>query len=366
MTRFGFILHALTVKDAARKYPVARYIPDRVLEWLMGMMPNRFISEITGIESPTGARTEGCFIGCMLTSRQLLEGNQDRATARVIDACKMAADRGAEVVGLGALTAVVGDKGITIAEQVEIGVTTGNSYTVATAVEGLLEGAAVIGHEPAASTVAVLGATGSIGKVCAKLLAPGVARLIVVGRRQDALEQVVDEIRAAGGKLPEIEWSTDISQALAKAPLVLAVTSAIDSVVEPGDLLPGAVICDVARPRDVSVRVAQQRADVLVIEGGVVAVPGDVDFGFDFGFPPKTAYACMAETIVLALEGITGDYSLGGELEIDRVTEIASLARKHGFELAGFRSFEHTVTQETIDRVRKLAGEALQTYPDRD
>lgn len=366
MTRFGFILHAITARDAARKYPVARYIPDRVVEWLMAMMPNRPISEITGIQSPTGARTEGCFIGCMLTSRQLLEGSPERSTAKIVDACKLAADRGAQIVGLGALTAVVGDKGFTIAEKIDIGVTTGNSYTVATAIEGLLKGAEMIGHDAAVSTVAILGATGSIGRVCAKLLAPSVARLIVVGRRPEALEQLVEELRMTGGRTPEVEWTTDIPSALSKAPLVVAVTSALESVVEPHDLLPGAVVCDVARPRDVSVAVAEKRADVLVIEGGAVAVPGEVDFHFDFGFPPRTAYACMAETIVLALEGRTGDYSLGADLDVERVTEIAGLARKHGFGLAGFRSFERAVTQDTIDRVRRLAGEALQTYPDRD
>jgi fatty aldehyde-generating acyl-ACP reductase len=37
---------------------------------------------------------------------------------------------------LGAFTAVVGDAGITIAKNLNIPVTTGNSYTVATAIEG--------------------------------------------------------------------------------------------------------------------------------------------------------------------------------------------------------------------------------------
>ena len=38
-------------------------------------------------------------------------------------------------------------------------------------------------------------------------------------------------------------------------------------------------------------RVAQERDDVLVIEGGMVDVPGPVDFGFDFGFPPGKSYS---------------------------------------------------------------------------
>ena len=105
---------------------------------------------------------------------------------------------------------------------------------------------------------------------------------------------------------------------------------------------------------------------MLVIEGGVVAVPGDVSFNFDFGFPPKMAYACMAETMILALEGRAEDYSLGGDLGIERVREIQKLAQKHGFELAGFRSFERTVEQDTIDRVRELAGEAIEAYQQGD
>src|SRR5207244_11874140 len=65
---------------------------------------------------------------------------------------------------------------------------------------------------------------------------------------------------------------------------------------EPEDLRPGAVVCDVARPRNVSRLVYERRDDVLVIDGGVIEIPGEVDFGFDFGFPPRTTEACVAET----------------------------------------------------------------------
>jgi len=111
-------------------------------------------------------------------------------------------------------------------------------------------------------------------------------------------------------------------------------------------------VCDVARPRDVSWRVAKERDDVLVIEGGVVAVPGDVEFGFDFGFPPKTAYACMSETMILALEGRYESFTLGKDVSVEQVREISALADKHGFKLAGFRSFERAVTEEHIERIR--------------
>ncbi len=62
-------------------------------------------------------------------------------------------------------------------------------------------------------------------------------------------------------------------------------------------------------------------------------VPGEVDFHFNFGLAPGQAYACMAETMVLALEEKYTSYSLGKQMQTERVREIAQLARKHGFRL---------------------------------
>jgi len=56
----------------------------------------------------------------------------------------------------------------------------------------------------------------------------------------------------------------------------------------------------------------------------------------------------------LALEDRCENFSLGKKLQPDKVREIGRLAKKHGFQLAGFRSFEHVVSQEQIQRVRDL------------
>jgi len=80
-----------------------------------------------------------------------------------------------------------------------------------------------------------------------------------------------------------------------------------------------------------------------------------VDFNFDFGFPRGKAYACMAETIALALEGRFEDYTLGKNISRERVDEITQIADKHGFELSGFRSFERPVTPEQIEKIKQNA-----------
>jgi fatty aldehyde-generating acyl-ACP reductase len=255
---------------------------------------------------------------------------------------------------------VVGDAGVTIANALDVPVTTGDSYTVTVAVEAIREAAYVMDIPLSGATAAVVGATGAIGQVCAELLAEDVERLYLIGRRREALEELRDRLKVRARAELIVSTSMDV---LADAQLILTVTSALHEVIRPEHLQPGSVVCDVARPRDVSAMVAAARDDILVIDGGMVDVPGPVNFHFNFGFPPGKAYACMAETIALALEGRFEDYTLGKHLTRERVEEISAIARKHGFHLSGFRSFEREVTQQHIETVRRNAKNArkLQT-----
>jgi len=353
MGEFAFIIHPVSgAKDAARKYPVLQVLPEWVLEWLLKRMRPKPVSDITGVRSKTGAEARGWFVGCPLTPRQFVELPQDFVLRKIIRAAQVAQEVGAKVVGLGAMTAVVGDAGVTVAKNVDIAVTTGNSYTVWTAVEGAKRAAALMGTDLSQAQVAVMGATGSIGQVCVRIMAEEAPAVTLIGRNEPRLAELAASV---DGKA-DIKYTTDPAAGLRDADIVITVTSSVDTVVPGEALKPGAVVCDVARPRDVSKKVAQERPDVLVIEGGAVEVPGDVDFHFNFGFPPKMAYACMAETMILALEERYESYSLGRDLSLDRVREIAALAQKHGFELAGFRSFEKQVTAEYIEGVKRAAG----------
>lgn len=353
MGRFGFVIHPLSTEDVYRKFKFARYLPDFIVETAMRFAPPQYISHITGVRSEYG-EAEGWFVSCPLTPRQMMSLPERVVIKKIVDACRIAERLGAGVVGLGAYTSVVGDAGISVARQLNCAVTTGNSYTVATALEGTRLAAELMGIDIKEATAAVVGATGSIGAVCAEILARDVKKLNLVGRNSSKLEALAERILRRTGLAPSI--TCDVATGLKDAHIVITVTSAVDTVIRPEHLAPGAVVCDVARPRDVAKEVADVRDDVLVIEGGVVEPPGDVNFNFDFGFPPKTAYACMAETMILALEERYENFTLGRDITIEQVEEISRLARKHGFKLAGLRSFERAVPLEKIKEIRARAA----------
>lgn len=352
MEKFAFIIHPIDLGDVERFEKGAKGRPPHLVEKVIEWTPPFVISHIKGIRSTAGPEAEGWFVTCPLTSKQFMKLDVDFVTDKITKAARVAQDKGAKIVGLGAYTSIAGDGGITVAERMEIAVTTGNSYTTFTALQGLERATELMGFSLKEARVAVVGATGSIGRVCAQILAKDVPHLILVARDQAKLEAAAAAIDGNGNL---IETSTDVKASVSRADAILTVTSSLDAVIDPCDIKPGAVVCDVARPRDVSEQVAKVRDDVLVVDGGVVEVPGQVEFGWDFGFPPRYAYACMSETMILALEGRYEDYSLGKELSLERVLEIGRLAEKHGFKLAGLRSFERAISEEQVGRVRQAA-----------
>jgi len=358
---FAFIIHPIDPKrDVSRKFPLlGRVLNERQIDFFSTFFPPVYISEIEGIRSQaTGKEIKGWFIACPYTPKRMLELPERTVYRKIIQTGRLAEKLGAQILGLGAFTSVVGDAGVTIANGLDVPVTTGDSYTVMVAVDAIREAACVMDIPLKTATAAVVGATGAIGQVCAELLADDVERLYLIGRRQEALEELRDRLQVQTRCELIVSTKMDV---LKEAQLILTVTSAIHDVVRPEHLQPGSVVCDVARPRDVSAMVAAVRDDILVIDGGMVDVPGPVDFHFNFGFPDGKAYACMAETIALALEGRFEDYTLGKHLTRARVEEIATIAKKHGFRLSGFRSFEREVTPQQIEAVRRNAKNARLT-----
>jgi predicted amino acid dehydrogenase len=360
---FAFITHPTSIEDVIRYEPGAagkgRAIVEKIVEWL----PAYNAAHVTGIRATGGREIEGWFVMAPLMPEQMLSFERERVYRKILDAVEIGAELGAQIVGLGAFTGVVGDAGVTIAQRSPVPVTTGNSLTIAAGVQSLLRGAREMELDTASATAVVIGATGSIGSACVELLAPHVADIVLVARNRTRLQAFEASVRtrAACG----ISATTDLREAVRRGRLILTATTSTKDLIEPEDLQTGAVVCELSLPHDVARRVAAERPDVLVVEGGILRVPGSPRFervrepgrDFDFGLPAGTALACMSETMVLALEGRFENYTLGRGIDLARVREIDALARRCGFELAQMRAFDRAVTPEEIEAKREAARE---------
>ena len=364
--KFCFVVHPLSLDDVARYEPGAKGKGEAIVRKILEWMPPYAAVHVTGVRTPDGRETEGWFVGSPLLPQQILDLPREDIYNRIVRSIEIGAELGAQVAGLGAFTGVVGDGGVTIAQRSPIPVTTGNSLTIAAGLQSLFRGAREMEIDLANATAVIVGATGSIGGACARLIAPKVREVILVARNQTRLQNYYAQISS---QLPCISsCTTDISAAVRRAQLVLTATSSTQDVIEPEDLQAGAVVCELSLPHDVSRRVALERPDVLVTEGGNMVVPGTPRFErvrepgaeFDLNLPPRTALACMSETMVLALENRLENYTLGRGIELEKVVEIERMAARCGFTLADMRAFDTAITPEKIAATRAAANDRRQ------
>jgi predicted amino acid dehydrogenase len=361
INRFAFVIHPLSVKFI-HKHPAfrwTRFLPDNLVETVAAYMYPMPISRITGGQSPTtGQRIEGHLFSLSATPRQMMRRGERFTYDRLQKAAHMAERKGARIMGLGAFTSVVGDAGITVAHEADIAITSGNSLTVAATLEAAKQAVINMGAtDLTQGKVMIIGATGSIGAVCSRLLAQAIYDVVLVSIEP---ERLIDLKRTIQDETPgaSVAIATRPDELIGECDLIVTATSAFGQrIVDITKCKPGAVICDVARPPDISPAEAALRPDVLVIESGEVLIPGDIDFGYDIGLPPKTAYACLAETALLAMDGRFEDYTLGRNISVDRVKEIYRLFKKHQFQIADLRSFDEVVTEAQYAEKRRLAAE---------
>ncbi len=265
------------------------------------------------VRSITGQEVHLSYIGLDLTPKQIMEGIYARDTQwmmeKIENAVELARENGCRAVGLGAYTSILSGNCKRIKTPGTI-LTSGNSLTVGMAIEAMKQAACDSGIDLRKSRLAVLGATGNIGATLALMMAPQVASTLLIVRdlKSPRVKSMVDEIGRVAGHL-EV---TDDLLALRKW------------------------VCDVAVPADVSPDVAVERPLATVIRGGLVKLPRNPDFviaGIDL--EPGYAFACMAETLLMGLEGVNEPVSFG-PIKTEGVRWALEAARKHGFALGKF------------------------------
>ena len=296
-------------------------------------------------------------------------------------------DQQCAVVGLGAYTSIVSRNGLKLVSD-EICITTGNALTVGIGVRTMLRAARSRQIDVSNSTLGIVGAGGNIGSIYAQILAEHVHQMILVGRagRLQKLDRVAADIysqialdemgqlsqadkvsnlarvilstesyqqirptdlqslngkqrfyesinRELGDQRP-VKVVDDMSQ-LAASNLILCASNAPDAVLfaeHIGDQQ--TIVCDVSVPEDVADSV-HSCENAFVISGGIVELPRDPELrwlGID-NLGQGASYACMAETMLLGLDGRV-EHGSYGPISKEQVYNMLELADKHGFGLA--------------------------------
>ncbi len=303
------------------------------------------VDEMLNLYSKNGTSTEGRLYQVPMLASEIKD-DTTAAMEYIERAVDMAADWGAEIIGLGSMTGIVGGQGQYIADRSRVAITTGNSLTVFSALENLSRVCEELGIDLLGETVAIVGIPGSIATAAARMLARHVGRLILVARRKNRrAEEVAQRLDA--------ELLYDIPTALSRTHIVLSATST-GACIEQRDLRSGSIVIDVGVPADVRGRQAE-REDVLIVSGGLARIPEAMSrdcifLGFYYGIVPS----CLAETMNLALEGRAENYSLGRDLEPAKIRSIGKSAQLNGFDFSQVFSFGLPVENSAWSDILKV------------
>lgn len=413
--KFAFLIHYPGPEDVTLNNPSFQVFNRdeiyRFMQWQSQTEDPAVVCHMPAIKSRTGVVAEGWLIGVPLGGREIMTMPAQEASEMIASAVDLGHDLGAEIVGLGALTSVVTRGGHTVMGR-DVAITSGNSFTTLMAMEAVMLGAGKMHISPGQARAGVVGATGSIGRACALLLVHQVKDMVLFGNPRHATSSrnrlnslardifkqaltgliegqrsgmsewvgmVIEKLEksnelTAGLYLEKIKSgsidlklinevavylemdcpiriSLDLDGIVPTCNLIVAASNSPEYILFPDHFQSGAVVCDVARPADVSPEVGLNRDDVLVLEGGLVQYPDQVNFGPNFGYREGVGLGCLSETILLAMEGEGKNYSIGTKLPLEDIEHLRSLGQKHGFSLAGLRTQNRELSDSEIEKI---------------
>ena len=333
------------------KPDVANITPEFLLR-IFQMAPSYRSSDIRNFRSETGQTVDGYFVMCPIIP-DMVHLNPEIVFEKVLDGCRIGERLGAGILALGGFTSIVGEKYFDkLRRQVRMPVTTGNTFTAAMALAGVRRACQMMEIPLHAARAVIIGGTGDIGSACARVLAREVSELVITGRTPASVRDVEKQLKKEKGA--KIFSGMDNNAAVKKADIVIAAASSSQSVVDINFIKPGAVVCDVAYPKNISY-VSKHRDDIFVFSGGISTVPTPFDLGFDVGLPsPNILYGCFAESIILSLEGRYENFSEGkGRIQPEKIELIQTWGEKHGFRLAPFYWGDRLVSEEVTLSIRR-------------
>jgi predicted amino acid dehydrogenase len=350
---YAFIVHYTSLEDVVAADPYLRGLGANELERFCsftGAFAPGVVMEAPPIRSKTGAAVNGLILALPLLPEEMARRGRRCVSQQIRQLVDLTWKLGAPIVGLGGYTTPYSRRGLEVVGRGPA-ITTGNALTAGMAFLATRQLLDARGLDIGETCAAVVGAAGSVGALCARLLArERPRRLVLIGNPAGDTERLLRLARELERDTrTSVAAATDL-RALAACQLVMTATAAGRPILDEAPLAPGTIICDVARPPDTSARL-RARTDLSIIEGGRVALP-DPTTRFGAGnlqnLPDGVTLACLAETILLALEGERRDCGVGDDVPLATVDRMLALAARHGFRLPDSAGRRHAPARLSV------------------
>jgi predicted amino acid dehydrogenase len=311
-----------------------------------------------------GTEVKGHLVAVLLYGEQMLSNSwMTFAKSRIVKAIQLAQEAGSSIIGLGAHTSPATLGGLTLREKgghidvssiSEIGITTGNALTAGMSVEAVKRSVESLDLLPQKAKVGIVGASGSVGAATSRLLVEEGFVPILYSRSIRKLEAKFEDIKDYA------VFSEDLRD-MRQCDVIVVMTSASTSTLLPEHVSPGTIVIEDTQPRNIKEPQAREMREngSMLIDGGYVHIPG-YRCGFNFRFPPETTAACLAETLILTMEGRTSDYSLG-DAQVDKAREMLRLAKKHNITVAPPTWNNKPIESVVLDQVRRQSVRRIKT-----
>lgn len=321
MKPFAFVVNPLTVRQFKIFSPIMRIIKNN---------PSFKVSKIKKVRSIHGKEIQGYFITSLVLTKQMFKRGEDFILDKLITCGHIAEELGAGILGLGGYIKTIIDREDGIIKNLKIPVTTGNTFTAWSILEAIYRTAKTKNIDLRKSTVAVIDATSPVGSLCSRKLSDYVSKIIITANHREKLELLKETI--INLRPIEVVIEEDVHKAVKNVDIVINANASDDNPINIEELKSGTIVCEASESSTIATKL-NPRQDIIVIKGGLIRLPFPAKLNAYTGLPKNIIYADMAEVMLLTLAKKFVNYSLGDNVNLDKLEEVADLAVQHGFEV---------------------------------
>ncbi|HHY47077.1 MAG TPA: hypothetical protein GX506_07250 [Firmicutes bacterium] len=323
---------------------------------------------LEGIESITGAVTDGVIVECSATERLLCHLPPSHIRRKIHDSIMLAGKAGASIASIGGVDYFMERRGQSLIDIPGTLLTTGLGLSLATRLKAIDMVSFQFGIDLADVKVALVGAGHPAGAILARLLAQKVHYLAIsedVGAPDTArsnLGALAARILHESGLAATItSWSQAVSNAEV---VVLAGDSPGPALVTLAQRLESGSLLFDCRRQSLSPQsmIYGKNGEgngeferILVVTEPLLSIPGKYETQPPGLLGAGLVHPWMAEAMILSLEGMSHTASQPGRwLSIAWVEMIGRLAEKHGFFIGAVECSRGVIHVRDLERLPRL------------